>query len=243
MFWLSIIWRTSKFYHAAYKLPFNLETKIHSLLKEYLQNNGIIQDKEDFFNRIPFAYKLLYCTDYCKTQAGYISVINNYESNTVTYFMGDFVLQVYFSNPTSQTDIFGLKSTFDKAKLNTGRDVENKHNLLPTQLQSVYHSLIEYCCNLRSENEKDYIKEIWNIMRYQLGCNIPQNPSLKLCQLFIDKIYDYKNHPYRIISDRERISILLQLVIQEYGNNILPLWLPWNQRYWKDTLANKWAKI
>ncbi|MBR4327596.1 MAG: hypothetical protein IKP73_18945 [Bacteroidales bacterium] len=242
MFWMSILWRTSKFYHSAYKLPQNYEDVMHTLLDEYLQCNGKIQNKTDFINRIPFSYKLLYCPDYCKNNAGYISVFINIETNSATYFMGDFVLQIYFSETQHEHNIFGLDIFLNKALLNTGEELENKQILLPTQLQSVYQSLIEYCCNLRSENEKDYIKEIWNIMRYQLGCNIPQNPSLKFCQLFIDKIYDYKNHPYRIISDRERISILLQLVIQEYGNKILPLWLPWNQRYWKDTLANKWAK-
>ena len=171
MFWLSVIWRMSKFDSVVYKLPIEYEKIMCSLLNEYLQCNGKIQNETSFLNRIPFSYKILFCVDYCKTNAGYISGKYDCETNSATYYMGDFVLQVYFSKPILQSNILGQKSIFDKATLNTGQDYEYKETISSEKLQYVYENLLNYCCNLRSENEKDYIKEIWNILRYQLKWN------------------------------------------------------------------------
>ncbi len=221
MFWLSVIWRISKFGSEVYKLPNEYEEVMGALLNEYLQNNGKIQDKANFLNRIPFSYKIVFCADYCKTNAGYISGQYDRETNSATYFMGDFILQVYFSNTTVQNDVFGLKSIFDTATLNTGQDSENKQTISPEKLRTIYDSLLNYCCKLRYQNDKDYFKGLWNILRCQLGSNIPQKPNKKICAQFISKIYN-KSQPYRIVYERERVSVFVRLVYQKYSRNIFP---------------------
>ena len=212
----------SKFDSNVYKLPNECEEVMGSLLNEYLQSDGKIQDKTSFLNRIPFSYKIVFCADYCKTNAGYISGQYDRETNSATYFMGDFILQVYFSNTTLQNDVFGLKSIFDTTTLNTGQDSENKQTISPEKLHTIYDSLLNYCCKLRYQNDKDYFKDLWNILRCQLGSNIPQKPPKKLRAQFISTIYK-KSQPYRIVSERERVSLFVNLVYQKYGHNIFPL--------------------
>lgn len=222
MFWLSIIWRISKFDYLTCKLPLNYEESIGSLLAEYLECNGIIQDKVSFIKKLPFSYKLLHCNDFCKQNAGYI--VGNYDCNTqcATYFMGDFVLQVYFAQPLIQTDIFTLNPFFNKAKLNTGQELELKQALTINELQTAYHSLVNFYGKMRIENEKDYIQLGWNTLRCKFGFVIPSAPSDDFCRLFLSQMYNENKKPYEVISNEERAIIFVKSILQLYGFSVLP---------------------
>ncbi|MCR5456090.1 MAG: hypothetical protein K6F33_13995 [Bacteroidales bacterium] len=222
MFWLSVIWRISKFDYMACKLPPNYEESMRPLLAEYLECNGNIQDEASFIHKLPFTYKILHCNDFCKQNAGYI--VGNYDCNTqcATYFMGDFVLQVYFAQPMIQTDIFTLNPFFDKAKLNTGQELELKQKLTIEQLQTAYHSLVNFYGKMRIANEKDYIQLGWNTLRCKFGFAIPSVPSDDFCQLFLSQIYNENKKPYEVISNEERAKIFVNLFLQLYGLSVLP---------------------
>lgn len=55
-----------------FKLPDEINDKLHDNLKQYLQMKEDGQDTSLLLRDINFQYKILQCKDFCKSNAGYI---------------------------------------------------------------------------------------------------------------------------------------------------------------------------
>ena len=186
-FWISVIWRMSScgnFY--GFKLPDEINDKLHDNLKQYLQMKEEGQDISLLLRDINFQYKILQCKDFCKSNPGYIYCQYNERDNILVMSMGDLCVCGMFGVDTIPEDFvfFGLESFIKDAPINSGNDHEKRHNVEPDDYKKSIQEFVKVGAKLRLNDEFQILDKMWELSGF--GRYMP----IRMKMLFLPMLYD-----------------------------------------------------
>ena len=189
-FWLSVLWRMNEFDSTRNKLNNFLANKLGKSLSQYIESKIKGVDIKHIF---PFKYKLLYCKDYCRDNAGMIHLQYDRRFKIASGFFGDFVICFLFqgrSIPKSYS-FYGLERLFRKAAINDGTLEEQRLDISVEDLTKAYSRFIEAKQLSLFEGEKEKILRLWSAARNK-GMNIPISPNGAFIQQCLQLLHDDK---------------------------------------------------
>lgn len=164
-FWISVIWRMSACGDYGFKLPKDIEDKLHYNLKQYFK---LKEDKKDvavFLGEIDFRYKILHCKNFCKDNAGYIYCVYNEHDRVLTISLGDLCICGMFDNDTLSENFtfFGLEPYLKEAPINQGRKNEERFSVSPSVYKESIRKFINLGAELRRKDEFLILDKMWTL--------------------------------------------------------------------------------
>lgn len=177
-FWLSIIWRISKFRILPLDLPTHIVESMGKRLNAYLRaknNNEVLSHiKCD----LPFDYSVIYCKDFSLCGNGGILAEYDRKEKTLLLILGDFVLYAYFSKHKRLrlAEKYGLGDIFAKAPTYNELHKEQRQNVDSEILQFMYGRVVEMFQEEYIQAREQIISFLWVVMRMK-EAYLPIAPS------------------------------------------------------------------
>lgn len=141
LFWLSVVWRMSLVGDLGFKLPSFLEEELRQKLDIFFKLKENNADVSQLVEEIQFNYRIVRCTDFCKSYGG--SIYSEYDEvkNVLTSMIGDFCLCITFDEESLPEDysFYDLEIYINKASVNNGQVDET---ILEVPIND-YHSSVE----------------------------------------------------------------------------------------------------
>lgn len=207
-FWLSVIWRMSEFNFTYHGLSQSLSSKLRQNLSEFLYKNENSKNQS-----IPFCYKVLYCKDYCRNNAGMIYLHYDKRNRIASAFFGDFVICILFQGNRipKKYKFYGLETLLRLAPLNDCSLTEQRLNISSEKLKIAYSMFVEMARPHIINHDVRQIHRIWKRLK-DIGIAIPVTPN----KMFINKCI-YLLHDETIpIGDRCSPKFFIQCFVKSY---------------------------
>nr|WP_281548067.1 hypothetical protein [Alistipes onderdonkii] len=185
-FWISVIWRMSIYGDYGFKLPKDIEDKLHSYIKNYFKLKEEGKDLAPLLKDINFRYKILHCKNFCKDNAGYIYCKYNEHDSVLTMSIGDFCVCGMFENDSLTDDytFFGLEPFIKKAPINKGYSNEEKYSISPDVYKESIQNFVNLGARLRLKDEFQILDKMW-ILSGRIGFM-----PIRMKILFLQMLYD-----------------------------------------------------
>lgn len=185
LFWISVIWRMSIMGTYGFKLSSQIENDLHSILREFLELKARNEDTRNLVSRIDFNYKILYCKDFCRKNAGYIYCDYNNVTNILTIMLGDVCLCFSFDKVSLPSDYkyFSLSTNIIDAPL-SNKDGENICVIDEDIFKVSIKEYVSYAANIRKAKDFRLLDYLWS----KTG-RIEYMP-IRMKMLFLNILYD-----------------------------------------------------
>lgn len=185
-FWISVIWRMSACGDYGFKLPKDIEDRLHSNLEHYFRLKEEGKDVKPLLKDINFRYKILQCRNFCKENAGYIYCTYDKHNSILTMSIGDFCVCGMFENDDFTDDFafFGLEPYIKKAPINKGYNDEEKFNISPDVYKKSIQKFVNFGAKLRLKDEFQILDKMW-ILSGRIGFM-----PIRMKILFLQLLYD-----------------------------------------------------
>lgn len=219
-FWLSVLWRMNEFDSAKNKLGVFIANRLRKSLFEYIKKRNNRGELKLFF---PFKYKVLYCRDFCRNNAGMIYLHYDKRYKIASAFFGDFVVCFIMRGARipKYYKFYGLERCLRKAPVNEGTFEESRLNISEDRLERAYSNLINEYKIAIEDSDRDKVYRLWQML-LERGLNIPTKPSevfVNQCLLLLHnsqvKIGDRLGYRYfaKCFNDSYRIIYGISLVV------------------------------
>ena len=196
-FWVSILWRISAFDSINFKLPTHIEQSLRKRLNAFIQAKEDKSDTTQLMNNLPFSYKVLYCKDYSKKQAGLIYYNYDHKSKIACLLLGDIAACFSFNRHKTfdRLSFYGLEAKFSEAPINDGFSEEIIYNIEVDELNAINTKLISELQTFRLKTDRKQILSLWDIAANKIGMPLPPKPIEPFIQFVIMQIYNDKVKP------------------------------------------------
>lgn len=162
-FWLSIIWRMSVDGNHGFKLPSDIEERLHDNLKAFFQLKEKDDDVNPLIDEAQFNYRIVNCKDYCKTNGGYIYSQYDIENNVLTVMVGDICICVTFDKENLPKDysFFGLEKYINESPCNNGKKEEIILPISNEDYKLSVQEFVRYGASVRRREDFELLDYMW----------------------------------------------------------------------------------
>ncbi len=191
-FWVSLLWRISAFDGVNFKLPTHIEKSLRKRLNAFIQAKDDKNDMCKLMSKLPFTYRVLYCKDYSKHQAGLIHYNYDRKSKIAYLLLGDVVACFSFNRHKTfdKLSFYGLEPKLLDAPNNDGSSEEVILNINADNLNLPISKLIFELQNIRLKADRRHIIDLWDMAKTKMGMPLPDKPVEPFIQFVIKQLYD-----------------------------------------------------
>ena len=191
-FWISLLWRISAFDGINFKLPTHIEKSLRKRLNAFIKAKDDKSDMSKLMSKLPFTYKVLYCKDYSKHQAGLIHYNYNRKSKIAYLLLGDVAACFSFNRHKTFDNLsfYGLESQLLDAPINDGSSEEFIQNIDAEALNTPISKLISELQTIRLKADRKHIIGLWDMAKTKMGMPLPGKPIEPFIQFVIKQLYD-----------------------------------------------------
>ena len=191
-FWVSLLWRISAFDGINFKLPTHIEKSLRKRLNAFIQTKDDKSDMSQLMSKLPFTYKVLYCKDYSKYQAGLIHYNYDCKSKIAYLLLGDVVACFSFNRHKTfdKLSFYGLEPQLLDAPINDGSSKEVILHIDADNLNHPISKLISELQTIRLKADRKHIIALWDMAKTKMGMPLPDKPIEPFIQYVIKKLYD-----------------------------------------------------
>ena len=189
-FWLSIIWRISKFRIFSLDLPTHIIESLGKRLNAYLNAKNNNEDLSHIMCNLPFGYSVIYCKDFSLYGNGGILAEYDKKEKTLLLILGDFVLYAYFSKHKRLrlAEKYGLGDIFAKAPTYNDLHKEQRQNVDSEILQFMYGRVVEMFQEEYIQAREQIISFLWVVTRMK-EAYLPIAPSDEFLGFVRNELY------------------------------------------------------
>ena len=190
-FWISILWRISKYRVMHLDLPTHIVEGLGKRLNRYIVARDNESSLDYVLNKLPFTYRVLYCPNYCKEGSGFLFADYDKKDKIAAMMLGDVAVLFTFSTKdiTGSYKFYGLEEKFKEAPLNTGAAQEERLVITKEVLDEAGKYLVEEMQQSRNEADKEKISKSWDLIRQRMFPNLPKHPHPAFYNTVLKELY------------------------------------------------------
>lgn len=189
-FWLSIIWRISKFRILQIDLPTHIVESMGKRLNAYLKAKNNNEDLSHIMCNLPFDYSVIYCKDFSLYGNGGILAEYDKKEKTFLLILGDFILYVYFSKHKRLrlADRYGLADVFANTPTYKEQHKEQRLNVTSEVFKCIYERVVQMFQEEYIQGREQMINFLWFLMSLK-NDELPIIPSDNFLEFVRNKLY------------------------------------------------------
>ena len=178
-FWVSLLWRISAFEGLSLKLPTHIEEGLRKRLNAFINAKDNQDETTQLMIKAPFIYKVLYCKDFSRKNAGIIYYEYDRKSKIATLLLGDVAACFNFHKHGSFDghSFYGLENSFAEAPVNDGSKIEDIVFISDSVLEKTVNQILAKCQTNRLNSDRANILFMWKLVREKLGIPLPIKPD------------------------------------------------------------------
>lgn len=192
MFWISVIWRMSKFDVLSFKLPTHIEASFVNRINNYIEAKDAHIDVARCLYKMPFNYRIVYCKNYSQHGAGFIYGVYDAKYKIASFVFGDVALCLDFKKKglPKGYSFFGLEHYFAEATTCDGLHPENVLEIKKDDYKSIIDNVVDMMQDKRLKADREMVLDFWSLFRQKHAPLLPAKPNEAFIQTAIRAIYE-----------------------------------------------------